>query len=214
MTLKRMTAAHGDRPAGRAASGEKDVRYTQGRRRRCRALHRSAGPQAASDLHRRSADRRCRFRRSTARWPCSIPAACFRGTTTLPGLARFELAEWLTGHHHHLVCVDCNQVVDVELDAESERVLAVLAESAGRDRGLCGRRSWPRDRRNLRPMPRQVTAVEGEEVGLRYRSRVALQPSDFTIERGTVATLIGPNGSGKSTMLNAIAGLHHPDWGG
>ncbi len=62
-------------------------------------------------------------------------------------------------------------------------------------------------------MPRQVTAVEGRMVGLRYRSRVALLPSDFTIERGTVAALIGPNGSGKSTVLNAVAGLHPPDVG-
>ena len=62
-------------------------------------------------------------------------------------------------------------------------------------------------------MPRQMTAVEGRAVRLRYRSRVALRSSDFTIERGTVAALIGPNGSGKSTVLNAVAGLHAPDTG-
>ncbi len=114
--------------------GEKDVRYTSGRRRVVRALHKSEGPQAASDLHR------------TLR--SSVPlSSLYRSLSVLDangvlqkhhdaaGLARFELAEWLTGHHHHLVCVDCNQVVDIELDAASERALAVLAESAGRERG-------------------------------------------------------------------------------
>ena len=58
-----------------------------------------------------------------------------------------------------------------------------------------------------------MRAVEARSVGLRYRSRVALQPSDFAIEQGTVAALIGPNGSGKSTVLNAVAGLHAHDVG-
>lgn len=45
------------------------------------------------------------------------------------GLARYELAEWLTGHHHHLVCVDCGSVSDVELAGEREaRVEELVAE--------------------------------------------------------------------------------------
>ncbi|HEX2369020.1 MAG TPA: Fur family transcriptional regulator [Acidimicrobiia bacterium] len=113
---------------------EKDVRYTQGRRQVVRALHRSAGPQAASELHRglRSSVPLSSLYRSLAVLDAS---GVLQKHHDAAGLARFELAEWLTGHHHHLVCVDCNQVVDVELDAESERALAVLAESAGRERG-------------------------------------------------------------------------------
>jgi Fur family transcriptional regulator, ferric uptake regulator len=43
---------------------------------------------------------------------------------------RFELAESLTGHHHHHVqCTDCGAVVDVELSAELEKALA-KAEAA------------------------------------------------------------------------------------
>ncbi|MGA1034272.1 MAG: Fur family transcriptional regulator [Ilumatobacteraceae bacterium] len=38
--------------------------------------------------------------------------------------ARFELAEELTGHHHHhLVCNGCGAVVDVELPNELEELL-------------------------------------------------------------------------------------------
>jgi Fur family ferric uptake transcriptional regulator len=45
--------------------------------------------------------------------------------------ARFELAEELLGHHHHLVCSSCGMMLDVELPAELEkdieRALASLA---------------------------------------------------------------------------------------
>jgi Fe2+ or Zn2+ uptake regulation protein len=45
--------------------------------------------------------------------------------------ARFELAEDLLGHHHHLVCSACGTMLDVELPAdlerEIERALATLA---------------------------------------------------------------------------------------
>jgi Fe2+ or Zn2+ uptake regulation protein len=45
--------------------------------------------------------------------------------------ARFELAEDLLGHHHHLVCSSCGTMLDIELPAELEqeieRALATLA---------------------------------------------------------------------------------------
>ncbi len=45
--------------------------------------------------------------------------------------ARFELAEDLSAHHHHLVCSVCGAIVDFELDAaieaRLERVLAAIA---------------------------------------------------------------------------------------
>ena len=34
--------------------------------------------------------------------------------------ARFELAEALTEHHHHLVCTDCGDVADFTLSARAE----------------------------------------------------------------------------------------------
>ena len=45
--------------------------------------------------------------------------------------ARFELAEDLLGHHHHLVCSSCGSMLDIELpaelEAEIERALAMVA---------------------------------------------------------------------------------------
>jgi Fe2+ or Zn2+ uptake regulation protein len=56
----------------------------------------------------------------------------------MPGaddFARYELAENLMGHHHHLVCSTCGTVVDVELPSDTEheleRVLARVARHHG-----------------------------------------------------------------------------------
>lgn len=49
--------------------------------------------------------------------------------------ARFELAEALTEHHHHLVCTDCGEVADFTLSTRAEaaigRALADAVESSG-----------------------------------------------------------------------------------
>ncbi len=37
--------------------------------------------------------------------------------------AHYELAEGLTGHHHHLVCRECGVIRDVTLDRQLERSL-------------------------------------------------------------------------------------------
>lgn len=37
--------------------------------------------------------------------------------------AAFELAEDLKGHHHHLVCVDCGVVLDIDMPAVVEKTL-------------------------------------------------------------------------------------------
>ncbi len=37
---------------------------------------------------------------------------------------RFELAEDLTGHHHHLLCTTCGSVVDIPSDTAFERRVA------------------------------------------------------------------------------------------
>lgn len=56
------------------------------------------------------------------------------------GTSRYEPAEWIAGHHHHVVCVSCGEMRDVELDPDDEAVLRVaasrVAERAGyRSRG-------------------------------------------------------------------------------
>jgi Fe2+ or Zn2+ uptake regulation protein len=43
---------------------------------------------------------------------------------------RFELAEDLSGHHHHLVCGSCGKVADVRPSPRLERALAEAARAA------------------------------------------------------------------------------------
>ena len=48
---------------------------------------------------------------------------------TSDDFARFELAEDLTEHHHHLICARCGDVVDFTLDARVERDLEQVLHS-------------------------------------------------------------------------------------
>ena len=57
----------------------------------------------------------------------------------MPGtddFARYELAEELMGHHHHLVCSNCGAVEDVVLPAEAEQDLEDVLRSIARERGF------------------------------------------------------------------------------
>ena len=48
-------------------------------------------------------------------------AGLVRRVVAHDGFARFELAEDLTEHHHHLLCVDCGKVIDITLAEGTER---------------------------------------------------------------------------------------------
>jgi len=111
------------------------VRYTKGRQSVVRALSRVPGPLSASELHRRLRS--------------SVPLSSLYRTLTvledagvltphhgMGGITRFELAEWLTGHHHHLVCNECWSVEDIELEDEREQRLSDLASQVADGAGF------------------------------------------------------------------------------
>ncbi len=111
---------------------DREVRYTSGRRSVITTLVRLDGPESAAELRRRM----------------SVPlSSLYRSLTVLDeagvlerhhdadGLARFELAEWLTGHHHHLVCVSCGVVEDFELNEAAEKTLDALATATAAGAG-------------------------------------------------------------------------------
>lgn len=104
-----------------------DIRYTRGREAVVRALSRAEGPQSAADLHRRlrSVPLSSLYRSLAV----LDEAGVLRKHHDADGLARFELAEWLGGHHHHLVCVECGTVADVELSSEAEAALSELVST-------------------------------------------------------------------------------------
>lgn len=47
------------------------------------------------------------------------------------GLTRYELAEWIAGHHHHLICVDCGSVDDIAIPPPYEARVQELVDAIG-----------------------------------------------------------------------------------
>jgi iron(III) transport system ATP-binding protein len=56
-------------------------------------------------------------------------------------------------------------------------------------------------------MPKAAASVEFRSVTKRYGAVTAVDSISFTIEPGTLVTLLGPSGCGKTTTLRLIAGL-------
>ena len=128
-----MTVTADANEAIRRRLAEREVRYTRGRQSVVKALQRVNGPQSAADLHGRirSVPLSSLYRSLTV----LDDAGVLRKHHDADGLARFELAEWLAGHHHHVVCTVCGIVEDVQLDADAETTLHDLAEGIARSAG-------------------------------------------------------------------------------
>ena len=109
------------------------VRYTGGREAVVRALAGSDGPLSASELYAETGG--------------DLPlSSIYRSLTVLEeagvlaphhgakGLTRYELAEWLKGHHHHLVCIDCGAVEDVAVadhhETQVDEVVSAISSKA------------------------------------------------------------------------------------
>ena len=56
-------------------------------------------------------------------------------------------------------------------------------------------------------------SVEFRDVVKRYGTATAVAGVSFTVEAGTLVTLLGPSGCGKTTTLRMIAGLELPSEG-
>jgi Fur family ferric uptake transcriptional regulator len=95
------------------------ARYTPGRRLVVATLSGADGPRSAAELHQEMGGR--------------VPvSSVYRSLAVLEqagvvephhgarGLTRYEMAEWLAGHHHHLVCQSCGMVEDIELPGHLE----------------------------------------------------------------------------------------------
>ena len=111
-----------------------DQRYTPSRRALVETLAGAGRPltipeilAATSELPQSSA-----YRNITA----LIEAGVARRVTGADDHGRFELAEELSGHHHHhLVCESCGKVDDVAPSPRLERALAEAARAAAEEQG-------------------------------------------------------------------------------
>lgn len=104
---------------------DRDIRFTNGRRAVVDALARASGPMSAAELDDQLG--------------AEVPLSSLYRTLSVlegagvvvphlgaKGLSRFELAEWLTGHHHHLVCIDCGSVSDIDIPTSKEESVRSL----------------------------------------------------------------------------------------
>jgi Fur family transcriptional regulator, ferric uptake regulator len=95
-----------------------DQRYTAGRRAIIGLLVSAGHPVSIGDIAERlpGVPRSSAYRHLTDLETAGI----VRRVTANDEFTRFELAEDLTGHHHHLLCLSCGKVIDVTLPAEVE----------------------------------------------------------------------------------------------
>ncbi|NND84122.1 MAG: transcriptional repressor [Acidimicrobiia bacterium] len=109
---------------------EAAVRYTKGRRVVVGALAQADGPRSAAELHAEIGNAiplSSLYRSLAVLEEAGVIAPHFSS----PGLTRYELAEWLSGHHHHLVCIECGQVQDLAAsESIEERLQAIVADVA------------------------------------------------------------------------------------
>ena len=113
---------------------ERDVRYTAGRRTVIEALAAADGPLSASELH---AEVDTLPLSSLYRSLSTLEAAgVIEPHNAVRGVTRYELSEWLRGHHHHLICTQCGSVDDVTVDAEQEQQVEQLVAAIGANAGF------------------------------------------------------------------------------
>jgi Fe2+ or Zn2+ uptake regulation protein len=101
-----------------------DQRYTSGRRAIVGLLASAGHPVSIGDI----AEQLPGLPRSSAyRHLVDLQAAgLVRRVPASDEFTRFELAEDLTEHHHHLLCVNCGKVLDVTLPAGFEQDVAAV----------------------------------------------------------------------------------------
>jgi Fur family transcriptional regulator, ferric uptake regulator len=111
-----------------------DQRYTAGRRAIVTALAESSRPLTIAELLETD--------------PSLAQSSAYRNLTVLEQakvvhrvigtdeFARFELAEDLAGHHHHLICSTCGSVADFTVDPHIESLLDDAVRAVADDTGF------------------------------------------------------------------------------
>lgn len=108
---------------------EHDLRYTRGRRAIIDGLRGASGPVTLPELLELAPE----LALSSTYRNLSLmeEAGVVRRVSHGGDHARYELAEELTEHHHHLICETCGSVRDVILESDVERALDEELERLG-----------------------------------------------------------------------------------
>jgi len=110
-----------------------EQRYTTGRRRVVAALEAADGPITITQIL--AADNGLAQSSVYRNLTVLEEVGAVTRIVTRDDFARYELAEHLTEHHHHLICTTCGDVADFSLTAQTEKsldeALHEAAEAAG-----------------------------------------------------------------------------------
>jgi Fur family transcriptional regulator, ferric uptake regulator len=111
-----------------------DQRYTAGRRALVEVLVTSGRPLTIAEL----LDRDDELAQSSAYRNLTVleQAGVVHRVVGADEFARFELAEDLAGHHHHLICSACGSVADFTISPALEANLATAFRSVTRSTGF------------------------------------------------------------------------------
>jgi Fur family transcriptional regulator, ferric uptake regulator len=103
-------------------------RYTLGRQQLVQQLVDAGRPVAIPELLElgSSQSQSSLYRNLATLEQCGV----VRRLSSTDDVARYELAEELSEHHHHLLCSTCGRLEDVVLPARIEKALADAAEEA------------------------------------------------------------------------------------
>ena len=108
-------------------------RYSLGRRTLVGVLGRASRPLTSPEIA--AADSGLALSSVYRNLAVLVEAGVVRRLATHEDTAKYELAESLTRHHHHLICDKCGDVLDYEAPSSLERSvrlgLAVVAEETG-----------------------------------------------------------------------------------
>lgn len=110
-----------------------DLRFTIARRQIVKALRDAGGPVTLPELLDRAPDlaQSSAYRNLALLEEAGIVHRLVHGADH----ARYELAEALTEHHHHMICDQCGAVRDVTFSDETEELLDhSIADAATRER--------------------------------------------------------------------------------
>lgn len=112
---------------------DNEVRFTRGRKTVVSTLAEADGPRSAAELHYEiggAVPLSSLYRSLSVMEQVGVLVHHFG----LGGVTRYELAEWLQGHHHHLICVNCGTVEDLTLppafEAEVEKLVNKIGSAA------------------------------------------------------------------------------------
>ncbi len=111
-----------------------DQRYTANRRALVEVLDAADAPLTIPELLARGQG----LAQSSAYRNLSVLAesGVVHRIVTSDEFARYELAEDLTGHHHHLICSACGDVTDFTVSADVERTLSRALDQAATAHGF------------------------------------------------------------------------------